>query len=307
MDKGGLLREQLDAFLLHLSDERQLSNHTIDGYRRDLNALYLYLEKESAENWSAVSVHQLRDFISAGHRQGRSGRTLQRKLSACRTFFNYLAREGIVQSNPAMEFSAPKPKVRLPGTIDTDQVSRLMEIDGNDWHSIRDRAMLELFYSSGLRLSELVGSNINDISFDDNSIKVRGKGNKERILPVGSKAAEALKNWLGSRQDTPKARSCDDRALFLSERGKRISPRNVQERVKLWGLKLGITDKVHPHTLRHSFASHLLESSQNLRAVQELLGHADIATTQIYTHLDFQHLAKVYDKTHPRAKKVTDE
>ena len=305
MDKGGPLREQLDAFLLHLSDERQLSNHTIDAYRRDLNALYLYLAKESTADWSAVAVHQLRDFISAGHRQGRSGRTLQRRLSACRTFFNYLAREGIVQSNPAMEFSAPKPKVGLPGTIDTDQASRLMEINGNDWHSLRDRAMLELFYSSGLRLSELVGSNINDISFDDNSIKVRGKGNKERILPVGSKAAKALKNWLGIRQDTPRAKSCDDRALFLSERGKRIGPRNVQERVKLWSLKLGITDKVHPHTLRHSFASHLLESSQNLRAVQELLGHADIATTQIYTHLDFQHLAKVYDKTHPRAKKIT--
>tara|TARA_B110000503_G_scaffold85181_1_gene129548 strand:- start:1679 stop:2182 length:504 start_codon:yes stop_codon:yes gene_type:complete len=167
--------------------------------------------------------------------------------------------------------------------------------------------MLELFYSSGLRLAELVGGNIGDISFDDSSMKVRGKGGKDRILPVGSKAITSINSWLKVRQQLPKGKLEDESALFLSERGRRISPRSVQERVKKWSLRLGISGRIHPHTLRHSFASHLLESSQDLRAVQELLGHADISTTQIYTHLDFQHLADVYDKAHPRAQKVTDK
>jgi integrase/recombinase XerC len=206
-----------------------------------------------------------------------------------------------------MEFSAPKSDARLPVTIDTDQVSRLLEINTTDWHALRDKAILELFYSAGLRLAELVGSNKSDISFDDNSMKVRGKGNKERVLPVGSKAIASINSWLKIREQLPKGKLEDEAALFLSERGKRISPRNVQERVKKWCALLGITGRVHPHTLRHSFASHLLESSQDLRAVQELLGHADISTTQIYTHLDFQHLADVYDKAHPRAQKVNDK
>jgi integrase/recombinase XerC len=295
------------GFLSHLSDERQLSIHTVSGYRRDLTALYEYLDGENLNDWTEVATHHLRAFISQEHRQGKSGRTLQRRLSAIRTFYNYLAREGITKANPAMEFSAPKSTPGLPITIDTDQVSHLLEIKTTDWHGCRDKAILELFYSSGLRLAELVGSNINDLSFSDNTIKVRGKGNKERILPVGSKAVIAIKEWLGNRADVPKGQLTDGEALFLSERGKRISPRNVQERVKHWCLQLGITSRVHPHTLRHSFASHLLESSQDLRAVQELLGHADISTTQIYTHLDFQHLSDVYDKAHPRAQKMKDD
>lgn len=300
-------REVIDEFLTHLSDERQLSRHTVNGYRRDLTLLDDFLEQEL--QWPQVSSHHLRSYISSGHRAGKSGRTLQRCLSACRTFFNYLAREGLVSANPAMEFSAPRSNPRLPATVDTDQISHLLAIDRSDWHSLRDRAMLELFYSSGLRLSELVGSDIQDISFSDATIRVRGKGLKERVLPVGSKAIEALTTWLGERSNLPtkKSRDVDDTALFLSERGTRISPRSVQERVKQWCLRLGINTRVHPHTLRHSFASHLLESSQDLRAVQELLGHADIATTQIYTHLDFQHLAKIYDASHPRAHKDTEE
>ena len=188
--------EMISNFLAHLSDERQLSHHTVSGYRRDLLALNKYLATTAIDDWCEVASHHLREFIGAGHREGRSGRTLQRRLSACRTFFNYLAREGLTTTNPAMEFSAPRSKSRLPTTIDTDQISHLLEINKSDWHSLRDRAMLELFYSSGLRLSELVGSNIEDVSFSDATIKVRGKGDKERLLPIGSKAIFALKTWL---------------------------------------------------------------------------------------------------------------
>ena len=298
------LKPLLAAFIAHLSNERQLSTHTVDGYKRDLTALKTYLTDQDITDWPDVSARHLRAYIGAGKRKGRSGKTLQRRLSAARTFFKYLAREGICTTNPAMEFSAPRSDSHLPVTIDTDQISRLLEIDTTDWHALRDRAMLELFYSSGLRLAELVGSNKGDISFDDDSMRVRGKGNKERVLPVGSKAIAAINTWLKIREQLPKGKLEDESALFLSERGKRISPRNVQERVKKWCVLLGISGRVHPHTLRHSFASHLLESSHDLRAVQELLGHADISTTQIYTHLDFQHLADVYDKAHPRAQKV---
>ena len=307
MNVNDKMQPRLSAFIVHLSDERQLSRHTVDGYTRDLTALRNYLGGQDIADWPDVSAHHLRAYISAGKRQGRSGKTLQRRLSASRTFFNYLAREGICKINPALEFSAPRSGARLPATIDTDQVSRLLEIDTANWHAIRDRAILELFYSSGLRLAELVGSNSGDISFDDNSMKVRGKGSKERILPIGSKAIAAITSWLAVRNKLPRGKIVDGSALFLSERGKRISPRNVQERVKKWCAHQGISSPVHPHTLRHSFASHLLESSQDLRAVQELLGHADISTTQIYTHLDFQHLADVYDKAHPRAQKVDDK
>ena len=301
------LVKMITVFLDHLCEERQLSQHTVIGYKRDLFELSEYLEPLSIASWPEVASHHLQGFITSGHRQGRSGRTLRRKLSACRTFFNYLAREGLIKANPAMEFSAPKSKTRLPTTIDTDHISHLLDIKSSDWHSVRDRAMLELFYSSGLRLSELVGSNIEDLSFSDANIKVRGKGSKERLLPVGSKAVLALKAWLRLRENLPKGHQANKDAIFLSERGTRISPRAVQERVKQWGRRLGINSGVHPHTLRHSFASHLLESSQDLRAVQELLGHADIASTQIYTHLDFQHLAKIYDAAHPRAHKATKD
>ncbi len=298
------LDDGVRAFLRHLADERQLSVNTIKGYERDLAALTTYLTETEIEDWTRVASHHLRDFISRGHREGKSGKTLQRRLSAIRTLLHYLAREGVVKSNPATEFSAPKSPSRLPETIDTDQVSMMLDISTDTWHGLRDRAMLELFYSSGLRLSELVGANLTDISFDDVNIRVRGKGNKERLLPIGSKAMTALRAWIGIREVLPlDKRQADPDALFLSERGTRISARNVQDRVRNWCRTLGITTRVHPHTLRHSFASHMLESSGDLRAVQELLGHADIATTQIYTHLDFQHLANVYDKAHPRANR----
>lgn len=314
MSDNEALQAEVTAFLRHLEQERQLSSHTVSNYGRDLAGLVAYLENEAAKpeadeahRWEDVSTHHLQRYISTGRKQGLAGRTLQRRLSSIRSFYNYLAREQKVTVNPAMSFSAPKTSRHLPKTIDTDQISQLLEIEPKDWHGLRDRAMLELFYSSGLRLAELVGSNIIDITFDDSSIKVRGKGNKERILPVGSKAIKAIQSWLVERTQCPKGTVEDEDALFLSERGNRISPRNVQARVKAWCLKLGLPARVHPHTLRHSFASHLLESSQDLRAVQELLGHADIATTQIYTHLDFQHLAEVYDRAHPRAQKTSSQ
>ncbi|MDA9679947.1 tyrosine recombinase XerC [Gammaproteobacteria bacterium] len=307
MNVDDQMQPLLSAFLSHLSDERQLSPHTVDGYKRDLTALKKELARQDISDWRDIRVHHLRTYIASGKKQGRSGKTLQRRLSATRTFFNYLAREGIMTTNPAIEFSAPKSDSPLPATIDTDQVSRLLDIDTTDWHSLRDRAMLELFYSGGLRLAELVGSNKGDLSFNRSWIKVRGKGSKERVLPVGSKAIAAINTWLKVREHPPKGKFEDESALFLSERGRRISPRNVQERIKKWCFLLGISGRVHPHTLRHSFASHLLESSQDLRAVQELLGHADISSTQIYTHLDFQHLSDVYDKTHPRAQKVKNK
>ncbi|MDA0791383.1 MAG: tyrosine recombinase XerC [Proteobacteria bacterium] len=298
--------EWVEKFLGHLRDERALSVNTIKAYRRDIESLERYCEGSGIGRWDKLAAHDLRRCL-AGQRGRLSGRSQQRWLSAVRSFYGYLNREGLATANPAAQLSAPRTSQKLPGTLDTDQVSRLLETGDNRWHGLRDRAMLELFYSSGLRLAELVGSNLGDI--DQGMIKVRGKGNKERVLPVGRKAIEAIDKWLAVRdQGTETTRSAeryrqrlDPDALFVSERGNRISPRNVQARIRHWTRTQNIAGNVHPHMLRHSFASHLLESSGDLRAVQELLGHADISTTQIYTHLDFQHLAEVYDKAHPRA------
>jgi integrase/recombinase XerC len=295
----------LTDFLRYLQFERNLSPNTVKAYTRDLNRLIAFCADVDIKGWGNLAVHHLRLFLSAGHRQGLSGKSQQRCLSSIRSFFNYLNREGRVKHNPAHQLTAPKSEQKLPGTLDTDQVNKLLEVKGGKWHTVRDRAMLELFYSSGLRLVELVGTNLLDISWDDGTIKVRGKGNKERILPIGQKAISALQDWLVAR---PKCRRPPtDEALFISERGSRISPRNVQARVRHWTRSQNLNGNVHPHMLRHSFASHLLESSGDLRAVQELLGHADISTTQIYTHLDFQHLAEVYDKAHPRAHNKTEK
>jgi len=234
-----------------------------------------------------------------------SGKSIQRQLSAIRTFYNYLLREGITKNNPALELSAPKSTKKLPRTLDTDQISQLLSHHEKDWHGLRDHAILELFYSSGLRLSELVGCNIDSVDFEDRTVRVLGKGSKERIIPLGKMAATAILSWLKIRQELPRKNQQihDTQALFLSERGGRLSARSVQNRLSRWAISKGLPGKLHPHMLRHSFASHILESSHDLRAVQELLGHADISTTQIYTHLDFQHLTKVYDKAHPRAQR----
>lgn len=289
----------------HLANERGLSSHTLSGYERDLRFLSAFCDQAKVAAWRALKDHHVRTFIAGCHRRGLSGKSLQRRLSSIRTFFYYLVRENLASGNPAVSISAPKTDQRLPRTLDPDQVSRLLEVKGTGWHAKRDRAILELLYSSGLRLSELVSANVDSIDWSDGSIRVIGKGNKERLLPVGSLAIEALTTWCEVREQLPneKRRVEDEQALFLSERGLRISHRNVQARINHWTRSQNIPGKVHPHMLRHSFASHILESSGDLRAVQELLGHADISTTQIYTHLDFQHLSDVYDKAHPRAHK----
>jgi integrase/recombinase XerC len=288
---------RLDEFYSKLRDERNLSIHTLKNYQRDLNNLIAYCDAHALENWAALDDQHIRLHISQRHRQGVSGKSLQRSLSALRTFFRYLVEEGILKYNPARSVKAPKSARKLPQTLDVDRVGQLLTIQGTDELAIRDRAILELFYSSGLRLSELTGLNVNSL-LGDNQVRVTGKGNKQRQLPIGRKALEALQSWLAIRH---KLSAEGETALFVSKKGTRLSARSVQQRLRHWVLKQGMDTHVHPHMLRHSFASHVLESSGDLRAVQELLGHADISTTQIYTHLDFQHLARVYDKAHPRA------
>lgn len=295
MDKHEL--KQLDEFYQKLCN-RNLSVHTLKNYQRDLNKLVAYCNANAVSRWAGLDEQHIRMHVSQCHRQGLSGKSLQRALSSMRTFFAFLIEQGKLKFNPAKQVKAPRSARKLPQTLDVDRVGQLLTIEGDDDLAIRDRAILELFYSSGLRLSELTGLNMNSL-LSDNEIKVKGKGNKERILPVGRKAVAALKQWLSIRH---KLSNDNEKALFVSQKGTRLSPRSVQQRLRHWVLKQGLDTHVHPHMLRHSFASHVLESSGDLRAVQELLGHADISTTQIYTHLDFQHLAKVYDQAHPRAR-----
>jgi len=297
------------AFADYLSGERQLSAHTLSNYQRDLDRLQEYLELNQVfavdeTPWHRVETSHIRSFVATTHRQGLGGKSIQRLLSAIRTFYKFLHREGLVQQNPALSVQAPKSPRRLPQTLDVDQVNQLLELpDGNDPLVCRDLAMMELIYSSGLRLSELVSLNLQDLDLFDHSFRVTGKGRKERVLPIGEKALEALDRWLEIRDGLAKL---DETALFVSQRGSRITSRSVQQRIDRLGKIQHTQGKLYPHRLRHSFASHMLESSGDLRAVQELLGHSDISTTQIYTHLDFQHLMDVYEKAHPRAQKQKD-
>jgi|TARA_Y100000310_G_scaffold287350_1_gene312172 integrase/recombinase XerC len=313
MTKKG--KQQLDsdiaAFLAHLQSERQLSPHTIAAYQRDLSKLLRFCLAESEppiSAWTELKPHVVRSFIAVQHGSGLSASSLQRCLSSIRSFYGFLSRELLVTHSPANGISSPKRDSRLPATLDTDQVAQLLNFSGSGWHACRDKAMMELLYSSGLRLAELVRLDVLDIDQGDASLTATGKGNKTRKLPIGRYALTAVQQWLQQRENLPKRvpqSNIDRRALFLSERGTRISHRNVQRRLQRWNIKQQLPGKLHPHMLRHSFATHMLESSGDLRAVQELLGHADIATTQIYTHLNFQHLAEVYDQAHPRAKKKT--
>jgi len=297
----------IQRFIDHLQDERQLSTNTVKGYQRDLTESAELLQELDIVDLTRVASHHVRRLVTMLHKRGNSGKTLQRKLSSLRSFYNYLSRERLVKQNPAVGISAPKTPQKLPRTLDVDQVNRLLEGRPGSWHQLRDQAILELFYSSGLRLSELVSSDTSSLNWDDEIITVTGKGNKMRQVPVGGAATRAIKAWLQVRHQLPKRGEIESDALFVSETGKRLSARSIQLRIKQRTLASGLNANVHPHMLRHSFASHMLESSGDLRAIQELLGHADIATTQIYTHLDFQHLAEVYDKAHPRAKKADQE
>jgi integrase/recombinase XerC len=292
--------ECLQRFQTRLRTERRLSPHTLKNYQRDLDHLCRFCDQQSIDDWSAIDEQHVRQYVSQRHRQGLSGKSLQRELSAFRTFFRFLITEGLIKYNPAAAVQAPRSRRKLPDTLDVDKVKRLVEIKGDDPLTVRDRAILELFYSSGLRLSELLSLDLLDIDQQEGLVQVIGKGNKTRRIPIGRHALAALTEWLKVRNDLA---ANEENAIFVSQQGQRLSARTVQKRIKNWALKQGIDVRVYPHLLRHSFASHVLESSQDLRAVQELLGHADISTTQIYTHLDFQHLASVYDKAHPRARK----
>ncbi|MFI8609351.1 tyrosine recombinase XerC [Pseudomonas sp. NPDC077649] len=293
------LAADLDAYLEYLRRERQVSLHTLDGYRRDLGKVLAFCEAEGLADWAALDTRELRRLVARLHQQGLASRSLARLLSATRGLYQYLLREGLCRHDPAAGLSPPKRERRLPRTLDADRSAQLL--DGaveDDFIARRDQAMLELFYSSGLRLSELVGLDLDGLDLAAGLVRVRGKGNKVRELPVGRMARQALEQWLALR----KLANPGDGAVFVSQQGRRLGARAVQLRVRQAGVR-ELGQHLHPHMLRHSFASHMLESSQDLRAVQELLGHADIATTQIYTHLDFQHLAKVYDQAHPRAKR----
>ena len=290
----------LAEFIGHLGIERRLSTHTCSAYRRDLTRFAHHILSHELTSWHAVDAVTVRGFVADQHRRGSGPKSLQRSLCAIRAFYRHQIREGWLESNPAAGISAPKPPRKLPKLLDPDRVGALLAFAPCEPIGVRDRAMLELMYSSGLRLSELVGLDLPDIDLRDGLVQVTGKGRKQRRIPVGRLACLALQEWLACRSTLA---AVDEGALFVSQRGRRISRRNVEDRLARRGRAQGLDVGVHPHMLRHSFASHLLESSGDLRAVQELLGHADISTTQVYTHLDFQHLAKVYDRAHPRARR----
>ena len=288
--------QQVQAWLGRLASDRHASPHTIDGYRRDLAKLLAHMQAHQLTQFAALDNHRLRAFVAAEHRAGLAPKSLQRLLSSCRSLFRHLQREGALDHDPSLGVRGPKVHRKLPQVLDVDETASLIEAGGDGALALRDTAMLELFYSSGLRLFELTGLRWADLDLSGGEVRVLGKGNKTRIVPVGRHAVTAL-------QALGQAHGADPlQPVFKGRGGTPISPRTVQARLKTLALKHGSAKRIHPHLLRHTFASHMLESSGDLRAVQELLGHADIATTQIYTHLDFQHLAKVYDAAHPRAR-----
>jgi len=300
MPKALPLQTEVDAFTQYLRIEKQLSARTLEAYQRDLLKLQRYAQQRQLTHLNAINHQEIRLLLAQQHRGGSGGKTLARWLSALRSFFRFAIKRGWLEANPAEGLQAPKSPKKLPNTLDVDQASQFVQLQGDDFISLRDGAMVELMYSSGLRLAELVGCDIKDIDLAEASVRVTGKGNKQRELPVGRFAIAAIKRYLTVRGLHAHS---TEAALFVSQRGNRISHRSVQARLEQISLRQGMGQPVHPHMLRHSFASHMLESSSDLRLVQELLGHANISTTQVYTHLDFQHLAKVYDSAHPRAQR----
>ncbi len=290
----------LKRFERHLAEERGVSPRTLAAYGRDLAAFRDHCLAEGLTDPSRVTEHHVRAFIASLHRRGLGGRSLQRMLSALRSFYRYLLREGAARGNPAQGVRAPKSGRKLPATLDPDLLDSLLAFPTDKPVAVRDKAMMELFYSSGLRLSEVAGLTWDRLDLGSGMVTVQGKGNRQRMVPVGRKAVAALKEW---RAERAAIADWSEPHVFVSLQGKPLAVRSIQARITHWAKHQGLPRHVHPHLLRHSFASHMLESSGDLRAVQELLGHADIATTQVYTHLDFQHLAEVYDRAHPRAKK----
>lgn len=292
--------EQVDRFFGYLRNERRLAALTAAGYRRDLARLRAFGRRQRIDEWARLEPAHVRQYVGELHRQGLDGRSIRRHLSAARSFYRFLLKEGLVAHNPAAAIAAPKAAKRLPKVLTPDEIARLVDIPVADAADARDRALLELFYSSGLRLAELTALDLSHLDLADGMVRVTGKGGKARVVPVGAKARVALGDWLSHR---PALAAPDEAAVFLGRGGRRLGRRAVQDIVARRARGQGLVQPAHPHMLRHSFASHLLESSSDLRAVQELLGHANIATTQVYTHLDFQHLAKVYDHAHPRARR----
>lgn len=305
---GGALKEDLQRFFNYLQSERRYSAHTVSAYRRDINHFLQTCKLSDAQtiNWDEIKQADIRRCVATLHRQGLSGKSLQRWLSSIRSLYNYLCRFKRATNNPAIGIPAPKAAKRLPNTLNVDEINQLLrpavssDTPGKDELSVRDIAMMELMYACGLRLSELSGLDLQDIDWQQQSILVTGKGQKQRRIPFGNKAKDAMNAWLKQRDTMSAEREI---AVFVSQRGTRLSNSSIQKRLKKMALTQGLNTNVYPHMLRHSFASHILESSNDLRAVQELLGHANLSTTQIYTHLDFQHLAGVYDNAHPRARK----
>lgn len=287
----------VSSFIAYLRNERRYSELTAENYTRDLHRLF---DLASDTPLADLRSHHIRRYIAQLHSQGLSGRTLARMLSAWRSFFSYLMRDHGLSLNPCAGLRPPKAPKTLPHALSPDEAVKLVELPALTPADFRDKAMFELLYSSGLRLAELVSLDPAAIDFNDAAVTVTGKGSKTRIVPVGHHAITALKDWLAVRGEIAKP---DEAALFVGKNGKRISSRTVQSQLHHWGIKQGIASNVHPHLLRHSFATHVLQSSGDLRAVQEMLGHASISTTQVYTHLDFQYLAKIYDGAHPRARK----
>ncbi len=293
------LQSSVEGFLRYLKVERQLSPLTLLNYGRQLETIIHLLDEMGLQAWQQCDAAAVRSLAVRSRKAGLGPSSLALRLSALRSFFDWQVSQGELKANPAKGISAPKAGRHLPKNIDVDDVNRLLDLDLNDPLAVRDRAMLEVMYGAGLRLSELVNMDCGHIDLSTGEVWVMGKGSKERRVPVGKSAVVWVEHWLDLRE----LFGPDDDALFLSKQGKRISARNVQKRFSEWGIKQGLNSHVHPHKLRHSFATHMLESSGDLRGVQELLGHANLSTTQIYTHLDFQHLASVYDAAHPRAKR----
>jgi integrase/recombinase XerC len=268
----------------------------VDNYRRDLQLLKL----EFSDCLADITAHDIRRFVATLHAKGRGGKTLSRALSAWRGYFKFLIERKGYKHNPCLGIRPPKKDKRLPKALSPDEIMQLLETEETDEKGIRDQAMFELCYSSGLRLSELTSITMKELDLIDGTIRVTGKGNKTRIVPVGQKATTAIRRWIKVRESLNKPIS---NLLFPNKNNQPLSSRTIQHRLTQWTKKQGLGQNVHPHMLRHSFASHLLQSSGDLRAVQEMLGHASISTTQVYTHLDWQHLAKIYDQSHPRAKR----
>ncbi len=294
------IEADIKDYLMSLEKERQLSMHTVQSYQRDLGKLIHFIEQQDLDSGLSLSPAIARQFPARLHAAGLGGKSIQRALSAARGLYQFLIETGRAVNNPFIEIHAPKAQKKLPDTLNVDEIEQLLSAMPADTLGKRDKAIIELIYSAGMRLSELVAVNVVDVARETDMIRVTGKGNKQRMVPVGRKAKAAIADWLAVRASLANP---DEPGLFVSQRGGRISARTIQVRLEYWSRYSGLDRKLHPHMLRHSFASHILESSGDLRAVQELLGHANISTTQIYTHLDFQHLAQVYDKAHPRARK----